>query len=121
MTFKIKKNDKQQAIFVEMTGNIVLEERLSMRDKALSLYDSTGYKNVFLDMNDCNLNFDMRDIVNYVHNCKGLGKMKKLRISGVMNSKDNVSNYIQLFLSSVGYSIHFFYSHEEAIKWLEST
>jgi len=120
MTFLIKENADQQLITVKTKGSITLEELESMRDVVLTMYEDTGFKRVCLDMYESTLKLEMREILKYIHNCRGIIKMKELRISGVINLEDDVSNYIQLFLSSVGFSIYFFYKKEEAIKWLQA-
>ncbi len=120
MQHSITVNDENQTIIVKFSGNVSLEERLSMRDQVLSIHDSTSYNNIFLDMRDSVMELSMRDILRYIHSCRSISKLRDLRISGVINSKDEVNNYIQLFLSSIGYRIHFFYRHDDAVTWLQA-
>jgi hypothetical protein len=120
MKHNITLDNEQQMISVNFSGNVSLEERLSIRDQVLSFHESTAYKYIFLDMSDCVMDLSMRDIVQYIYVCRSIGKLRNLRISGVINTKDEVNNYIQLFLSSIGYEIHFFYQHDDAVKWLQA-
>ena len=110
--------DDNQIIYVKFTGEVEIKERQEARNEVISLCKLKWYDHVMLDMRDCNMQFDMNDIVNYVDSTSSHEIIQDLRISGITNPKDKVNDFIQHFLSTKGINIRFFYFHEEALEWL---
>jgi len=123
MAYQIGYNPDPGIIDIKYSGEISLEEILSVIEEAWELVQRHNSLLVISDFLDADIAFDLTRILEINEKFEALGVPRELRSAVLVPQDELANNNIQVRLYEIsagtnGWPARLFYSREQALQWL---